>query len=105
MHYTCNCHVDTPVVFLLQPIWDNIKNILIFCVYSENSNKYVFYFTRALKAGMKSPALMVYTSTEQRERYKDAFLVAVLGAMEAAYVVSTFLFLSFKICSSCRSNY
>lgn len=45
-------------------------------------------FKRALKAGMKSPALVVYSSQKQRDSnlYKDALLVTLLAAMEAVYV-------------------
>ena len=50
---------------------------------------YIF-INRALKAGSKSPGLVVYTSEKQREskRYKEAIMVTLLGAMEAVYVVS-----------------
>jgi len=43
---------------------------------------------RALKAGSKSPGLVVYTTDKQHQskRYKDAVLVSLLGAMEAVYV-------------------
>jgi len=43
---------------------------------------------RALKAGSKSPGIVVYTSEKQREskRYKESIMVALLGAMEAVYV-------------------
>ena len=50
----------------------------------------VFHFlSRALKSGSVSPGLVVYSSPKQREskKYKDAVLVALLGAMEAVYVV------------------
>lgn len=43
---------------------------------------------RALKAGSKSPGVVVYSSQKQQEskRYKEAVLVTLLGAMEAVYV-------------------
>lgn len=43
---------------------------------------------RALKAGCKSPLLVVYHSEKQRNslKYKDALLVSLLGACQALYV-------------------
>ena len=51
------------------------------------------FVSRILKAGKKAPILVVQHSSKYStsNRYKDATLVAVLGACEALYVVKHFL--------------
>ena len=54
---------------------------------------YHVFVSRILKAGKKAPILVVqhYPEYSTSDRYKDATLVAVLGACEALYVVKHFL--------------
>ena len=47
---------------------------------------------RALKAGHRKPILIV----PNEYSFPNAFIVTILGALEALYVVSTFLFFPFS---------
>lgn len=62
---------------------------------------YHVFVSRILKAGKKAPILVVqhYPEYSTSDRYKDATLVAVMGACEALYVVKHFLWYIYYVCS------